>query len=530
MIKLKNTKMKKLFIIILLFNLYSANSLLNAINNKKIMVLPFENESISEYDYLSSLIQNTVYIFFKKIINWPTVSTDDINKIITNLGYNIGDINSTEKIIKMGQVLGVTDIVRGKYKEEKGFLVIDFEVIDTDLKKVTYRSSKFGEGNIEYYKVIENIIAQMIEDFTGQKPEYGSLSINTDLECVLLVDNDEIGTTPQRLSLKTGSNRIRLFYIENGTKKLIYDNYISLAKNKYEQINIKVFKKIEIKAEEECLLYLDNKFVSHTPYKTSMISGSELRLKAFYINKIDGQKYKVYDQKIKAIDDNIKIFINVNGKIALKENRGFYNSLSLNVINAQINQRELKLPMGYYNIQGIFESESNKIKKIFMRKNIYLKPSQVFYPNTDYFTKKQLIGLIFVPSLSQFYHKQLIKGSIMLTSFLTFAAIGGMAPLFGWLYYNNVYAPKANTWNKLGPESGLDKKETDSLYKNVDYIVIGIAAGSSFIALIIYLWSLIDGAVYMNTQSKILKKINEGIEIKGVLHIKPLFRIKYDQE
>ena len=73
---------------------------------------------------------------------------------------------------------------------------VNFEVVDIEDRKIVYRYAHSGKSGIHIIESIDEIAKLMVEDFTGIKLHVGTVNIQTDEICEVLIDRVQIGNSP----------------------------------------------------------------------------------------------------------------------------------------------------------------------------------------------------------------------------------------------------------------------------------------------------------------------------------------------
>jgi hypothetical protein len=139
----------------------------------------------------------------------------------------------------------------------------------------------------------------------------------------------------------------------------------------------------------------------------------------------------------------------------------------------------------------VLPDKAGKKKWVFYDKKLTMTPFNHIPLSLGDFDYKNRLALALIPSAAQFYNREPLKGSIVLSLFLGAAALGGIS-LWQWDFHNSEYH---------NPDNSLDDrnnhKEQKELFAQLFFTGIGIAAGT-------YCYSLIDGMVTMNEINRLI--------------------------
>ncbi len=491
----------------IIFALIWINLLSISAEDNIVLVVPFRNDSGLELEYLSEIIPNTFNALLEPVENYSIVSYERLKNYINENQYDIGDFDNRDTLLSIGDYFNANSIIRGSYLEDESFLVVEMEVIDTEEEKIVYRSSKFGKGGINAFEALDEIVTSMLQDFIGIELEYASLEIITDFECKLYIDNAFMGTTPIKKVITTGRHDIKLIYESENISGSVMDQVISLGIDEERIYNIKVLVDVTIEAELECIVTIDGIETGITPYEGKLLTGNEYLLQIIY--EQDEIKEVVAEEIINTEnEENVYLDFPVTGSIEFITGvNPFTGRIENSIFNEQINDLPFiysNLPLGTYNLTAFIEDKEHDNRYVFYNEEMYLMPSGRKVIDLSDINFEKRISLYFIPSASQFHNRQRVKGSIVLSIFITSATVACLAPLISYLYYKNTYVPMRNAWNDEGESSGYTEFEVNSAQDRVRNLFYGFLISGLSTAFTVYIYSLIDGAINMNRIDRIM--------------------------
>ena len=517
---------KIIFLIITPFLLYH-NFLYSLTKKSNVLILNFENIGEANIDYYDDLIQNSLFAFFKMIPDYSAIHPNTLKEYMEKNNYKKGDLENQKTLFKISKDFNADNIIRGTYYEKEGYLIIDFEVIDTNEKKIIYRSSKFGKGGINIFETLDEIVISMVEDFIGIKLEFATLEINTDQKCKLFIDYELYGETPIKTKLLTGKHNINITYNDEKTEGSILKKEINLTKDQVLNIDINVFVNLKIDAERECNVLLNNKKVGITPYEDKILSGNIYKLKVIYFDEEEKKEMTVNESDLSTIDrKDINLFYPMYCKLNLESGTNpFFGSISENNIE--------KLPFSYsnlffgeYRIKIFLDDKKWNKKYYFYNKKINLKPLEEKTINLSNLDYKRKFGFCFIPAAAQFYNREYVKASLLLSFFMTTITITALSPLFSYIYYQYDYLPKVDEWEKNGSDGKYTEDDIRTSYYNSGYIFQGFLIGGLISSAIIWIFSVIDGIINMNHIYYLINPDKKPKRNKLPVAIKPVINIK----
>lgn len=456
-------------------------------NEKKIQlaVFPFKNKGKVDIEYFGEIIQRSLFTYFKYLNEYKVLTPDDIKQILIS--------NNNDDDYKM-RFSGIQRIIKGSYDERDGILEIEVEIIDNVNNKTLYKEVHKGTGGVFLLDTIENIAKVIVEHFIGKKLYFGKLTITGDHELQVYLDEDQI-KLPYSDKITAGSHFIKAIY----QGKNIYQENITINKSGLKSIHINLFSNLEITANYECQVYINDKYMGTTPFIGQIVSGDNHKLLIAYKNHnkeeiIHDRVFSTNNQKNNSMYFEVPLGkINITGQDGL-----FFTSINSKhelLLTPVIYDR---LFPGTYKIYG-YINDKQKAKKYFLFKKKYkIEPFEHINLDLDNIKYKRMIGLGFIPSASQFYHRQPVKAGFILGGISTTLITAAFSPLISWAYYQLEYKKKADLWNSYGEDSGYTREEIDQIYSNIDYIFYGILAAGLSSSFIIWLISLIDGVYTSN--------------------------------
>ena len=517
----------KRFRIILILFIFCLNNLYSTTKKSRVLILPFKNKGNIEIDYLNELIQNSLFAFFNIASNYSAVSTEVLKQYFDKNQYKEGDLQNRKTLFKIARDLNTKNIIRGDYHEKEGFLVIDFEVIDVLQKKIIYRSSKFGKGSIHTLTTIDTIAVSMVQDFTGIQLHYAFINIITDNKCQYIIDDELTGEAPAKIKVSTGKHKVKVIYKDEKCHGVIKEQKVNLEKDDAIDINIRVFVELKIDSEKECNIYINDKKIGTSPYKSKLLSGNKYELKVTYTKQNKSEEL-VNEQGISTIKEkDISLYFNVTKKVNIFSGNNPFTGGIIGKAIGILPQTYEGVDIGEYKIKAFLDDNEWKRKLTFYNKKHYITPPG--HLNIDLsvikYEKKWQLG--FIPSALQFYNRQPIKGSIIISTFMTSVTLAALSPLFAFIYYKYDYINKINYFNSYGEKSNLTSDDIDISFKNIDNIFMGFMIGGLITALSIYIYSIIDGAVNMNHIYNLFHPQKRIKKSRLIFKIKPAFVITW---
>jgi hypothetical protein len=485
-------KMKLLLILLLLFSLSFAFG-----EKNRVLVFAFENRGGLDLEQYSELVPNSFYALLKDIPHYSSVPWAELKKYLETNNYKTGDLQNPDTLISIARAFKADDVIWGHYEEKSGLFVVSFEVIDVERKKVIYRSEKFGQGGIFVPDTLENVIAELVQDFTGLKIEFAYIDVKTDFECTLFIDEDNFGRTPVRKRLLTGKHEIKVSYKDESESGDVFKGEINLAKDEEKSFEIRVFVDIAVYAELACEVSINDKAAGTTPYRGRLLSGNEYFIKTEYVNEkgmretVDGRVVSTMDEK------NVAIDLKVTGRIDLISGAIPFKGGVAGVPFERLPYTFASLPLGLYRAQCFLEDPKNGDTYIFYDSEFYLHPGEQKSIDISGLEYDRGWEYLLVPSLPQFHNREPVKGSIVLAGFVLSLAAACVSFYFADSMYRNDYLPKADAFNKNPLSSGYTQEGLNSIYGNV-MTLFGISIGSFVLAAGVYLYSIIDGKIIMD--------------------------------
>ena len=508
--------------IVLLLIFSGLFSVFSSTDKNNIIVLPFDNHATPKLEYISKLIQNSLTVYLKITPNYNAIKPEIIKEYLKNNQFNKGDLQNINKLIQIAKEFNAVSVIRGKFYEKDGLLIIDFEVIDTESKKIIYRCSKFGKGSINTFDTVENIASSMVEDFTGINLIYGTLEVITDYDCKVFINDEFVGICSKKFNLPTGKHILKVLYESEQISGNIYENIINIEKEEKESLKFRVFTNFKVSSELPCELYINDKFVGDTPYETQLLSNNEYNLKLLYNKNEKNKEIVVLNKIFTKMNDDIELYFPVTGKIIVKSGNNPFKGgiVGINFGNLPLEYNDLSL--GKYRVKVFLDDIIWKRRLTFFNKMLFLKPQENKVIDLSKIKYKKLYGLCFIPSASQFYNRQPIKGAIALSGFLSFITVSILSPVFSYLYYTYDLLPKINLWKKYKESGDLSMDDIKISYKNVSYIFWGTLISGLASAFSFYMFSLIDGFININ---HIYKLFNPSKQISRIKII-PVIEVK----
>jgi len=475
----------------------------------KILVLPFLNglENI-ELKYISEVIPNSFNLLLEGVPEYTSVTYYELSEYMKENNLGIGDFYNRDTLMAIAAYFGVDNIVRGEYYEDDTYtpkrLEFRIEYIEIDYEEeildIIYNMKIGGQSGIYALDTLDTIVETMLEDFLGVVMEFAFIEVKTDLPCELYIDNALMGVTPfEQKKLTAGKHHIRVYYEGENISGDIFNDEISLAKNEEKELSFQVFVDLELSAELECSLYLDDEYIGVTPYEGNLLTGNEYNLKVMYEQEYYSEV--VSDNNLDTSNNqNIAFYFPVTGSInILTDNnpasplRVELNELPENILPYCFTE----MPLGNYDIEVIAYDEEHDRRYIFYEENVYLNPDENRDVDLSYINYEKKPGYCLVPGLSQFYNRQPVKGRIVLIPFITGAVTAGLAPLISYIYRKRVYEPMLEDFNVNGTNSGYTRTDIDETFDNIDKIFNSMLISGISTAFTASVYSLIDGAVNM---------------------------------
>ena len=520
-------KNKLIILFITTFSIFYNTQLTCITKKSNVLILNFENTGEPHIDYFDDLIQNSLFAFFKMISDYSAVHPNTLKDYMKRNNYQKGDLENQKTLFKISKDFNADNIIRGKYYEKDEYIIIDFEVIDTNEKKIIYRSSKFGKGGINIFETLDEIVISMVEDFIGIKLEFAFLEINTDHKCKLLIDDEIYGETPLKTKLLTGKHNINIIYSDEKTEGSILKEEINLTKDQVLNIDINVFVNLKIDAERECNVLLNNKKVGITPYEGKILSGNIYKLKVIYFDEEEKKEMLVNESDLSTIDrKDINLFYPMYCKLNLESGTNpFFGSISENNIE-ELPFSYTNLFFGEYKVKIFLDDKKWNKRYYFYNKKIDLKPLEEKTIDLSTFDYKRKFGFCFIPSAAQFYNREYIKATLLLSFFMATATIAALSPLFSYIYYQYDYLPKVDEWKKNGSHGKYTEDDIRTSYYNSGYIFQGFLIGGLVSSALIWIFSMIDGIINMNHIYYLINPDKKPKRNKLPIAIRPVINIK----
>lgn len=511
--------------VILFFLIFSLTNLSGAIKKDAVLIIPFDNKGDIEIDYISEFIQNSLFAFFNISDEYSVINLIDFKEFLKKNQYQKGDMQNKNTLFRIAKTFKARYIITGKYDEKDKILIIDFEVIDAAKMMIIYRYSKSGKGGVFTPDSVDAIASSMTQDFTGINLNYGFININTDHKCLLMIDDEIFCETPAKIKVSTGKHKLRVIYKDEDNDNTVFEKIVNLVKDEKLDINIRVFVNLKIDAEKECKIYINNKNMGVTPFEDKILSGNKYELKVTLLKENNNEELVTEKEISTQEEKDILLNIPITGTITLiSGNNPFVGGI--------VGKEFKTLPftfegveIGNCLIKAYLDDIKWKRKLIFYNRNHYIKPLENKIIDLSSIGYKKKWWLVVFPSALQFYNRQPIKGSILLSTFLTTITIAALSPLFAWSYRQIDYVPKVNIWNEKTSNSIYTKNDVTTSFQNIDYIFKGFLIGGLAASFIIYISSIIDGIVNMNHIYKIFNHEKGINNKKTMIKIKPELKI-----
>lgn len=129
-----------------------------------VAVLNFKNNSPNKnWNYMESAIAE---IFTSNLANskdFKTVEREKLNKILEELKLSQSGIVNENTAIKIGKILGATDIVFGSITQLGKAIVISARVVKVETGEIYAGETVNGESEEELPKVVKNLSDKIIE-------------------------------------------------------------------------------------------------------------------------------------------------------------------------------------------------------------------------------------------------------------------------------------------------------------------------------------------------------------------------------
>ncbi|MBN2536014.1 MAG: hypothetical protein JXB88_24250 [Spirochaetales bacterium] len=491
----KRTCLKGLILCFVLITVYPWNSSSwEATVKKDILIIPFTNKCGYEYDYLSEFISHAIFTLLKDVPEYTCISPIKLYEFMKERDYNSPDLDDPNIYFNAAKYFKSKIVIRGEYYEEDGDMYVCFEAIHVnDTEKFFSREFHFKK-DMEIIKRLEKCIFEFICMFTGIKLEYGVLKVTAHYPCILYVDNENLGETPGRVQLLAGKHTLRLDYKEGNEINTVHNTVVDIQNEKETPVSSRVFIPVVVDAELECLLFINNEYAGVTPYKGLLFSGREYKVKAIYTDA-SKKEYYVQEEKISTISErDITLYVPVKGKInVVNQKKNLKASLNKGQLQEIPCSFEDLIP-GQYKLSFIlFDNLYNK-KFILKKELIKIKPQDTVKIDAGMIEFQNAWGLLFIPSASQYYNREPLKGTILLSSFL--ASLLGTVTCYALVEF--VFKPIVE--NKNAPyEEAIRARDNAIMTEKFFYRGIALTA-------LIGICSAIDGGITMNRIRSLLSE------------------------
>jgi hypothetical protein len=355
-------------------------------------------------------------------------------------GYEEDDLNRQTVINSIAHDFNTDYIIHGTYSDRDTVITIIFTIykrIDDDLV-IYYDLERLTLDNLNAITLNTSFdsLIRICEKVTDQTLITGYITLITTHPCSLSIDEEPAGETPTRLRLSKGEHRIQLIYDNADTKELILDEMIDIKEGESYTKDIDVFVPLTITSDEECRVYIDKEKKGETPFRTDLFWGREYCVEVIYHNS-GKEKTTVFHDIINTTDAVSPIYLTSKGKIELD----FPASYEVTIDNLEFTP----LPHTFdnlipdtYRVRILLDDPEWKRKWLIYDKTSRLPPFSTLSlarKNLDY---RRNWGLMFVPSALQFYNREPVKGSIVLSLFIGSALCAGISA-FGEFYFEGEY-------------------------------------------------------------------------------------------
>lgn len=495
---------KRLFILIiaLLLSVTLLHGAKQPITN--IVIIPITNKGTGDIDYLSDVIRSNLYAFFKNITGYSVIQHTDLDTYLKQNTYTPADLKNPNNLFKLAGIFNADLILTGEYYEEDQAIHIGFEVIDSEDKKVIYRFNHKGPGGIDIIESVDETARLMIEDFTGFNLKLGGLIINADQRCGVYIDNELYGHTPFKQKLPSGKHTLSVRYrrennVDGATNKeepyTIYDRIITITEDQNLTLDLSILFTVRVDTDKACMLYINNRYAGTTPYTGRLLTGRSYELIVKYPNALTGKKQIIAIKQLPpSHHEDITLTIPVQGRITVHDSHRQLQ-VAINNENRSLPADFTLLDPGFYRVKVFTYDTLFKKNLVYFNKRLYLYPGEqkVINPRHLLFTKKP--GLCLLPGGAQWYLNEKAKSTAIISLFS--ASLGATAALLatGFTTYHYEYVEKLKLMDSRTPATDR------ALITASNILWSSIATGA--VSLVIYLYSLIDGAVTMHRMYRV---------------------------
>jgi len=486
--------------IIFTFFLFFLVAVTGMCNEKKtILFLPFMNIGNYRLDRLKTHIPNFLYLAVK---NSPEINAVPYTAIHAYMVENMitgEDLNRYSIIEKLGRAFHAEYVFYGYFLGNDNMISITF---------ITYK--KTGEEYVPSYEIIDvelgdtNVLTltdsldnliPVCERVIETTLDIGHLLVVTNPACRLLIDGEEMGRTPLRLACSPGDHSVKIMY---DSKEVIFDRVVNIEKNNSQKLEIEVFVPLNIKAGEQCTIYINDIERGTTPFNENLFWGRIYQVKVIYYGK-NGIEQNVYEGEVNTEEPVPPYYFSAKAEVFL-DFPGRFSACFGNRQFTILPYSFTDVIPGNYRLRVLLDDPEWKRHWLYTDRIILVSPFERVVFNRESISFKNNWALLFVPSALQFHNRQPAKGTVLLTTFLATAAATAVFAGY-WQYWAGEY----NGWMEKRELSEFDPQKADKANTNMNgffqLFIGGIVTGAA-----IYIYSGIDGIVTMNHIHKLVYK------------------------
>lgn len=473
---------------------------------KSIAVLPLVNKGDYTYDYISEISQSHLTYYLNLVPGYNSVPTEKVEKYLKKHKIARDDLGELETILKIGEGLEVQQLIESSFYNEKERIIFNFKIIDMASRRVVSDYKFQSSTGIELLDELDNIEVKLVEEITDVLLRLGRLVLKTDVICIVLVDNEPIGTTPLDKPVLIGEHELKLVYDHNGEQVVLYSGPLKVQEEKTVLVEKEMGFPVQIQSDRKSTVYIDGVPKGTTPFTVYLPEGRSYSVKVIYTNSA-GEDIEVYARELtEEVRQKIKI---KNGLYIEGGNENFQAAVTpgkkrffpAGTESKPLPAEFLNLKTGDYRV-GVFLRDPKWLIKIpilnqtqSIAENDYNHINAVPKWVRNY---KKRWYLAFAPSALQFYNHQYVKAGISVTMFSAGILTAGFSFLAGFLYYQYEYLQQVQDWrdqNFFRPET---YESIQTSYDNLYALFYGMLFSGLGTALISWIYSVIDGLVTMH--------------------------------
>jgi hypothetical protein len=471
-------------------------------SRKTILFMPFINEGSFVYDRLRTHIPNYLYEPVKNLPGYKAIPYSRFHEYMVAKGYEETDLKRQAVITSIAQDFNTDYIIHGTYSDRETVINIIFTIykrIDddlethNDLESVTLQNLDAITLNTSFDSLI-----RICEKVTEQKLAPGYITLITRPVCSLLIDEEPAGQTPTRLPVFKGEHRIQLIY---NNEELILDEKIEIKEGELYTRNIDILIPLTITSDEQCTVYINNEEKGETPFQRDLLWGREYCVEVIYQNS-GTEKTTVFHDIINTTEPVSPIYLTSKGKISLDFPGSYEATINNHEFTPLPNTFDNLIP-DTYRLRILLDDPEWKRKWLIYDKKSRLSPFSTLSFTRENLDYKRNWALMFIPSALQFYNREPVKGSIVLSLFIGSALCAGVSA-FGWFYFEGEYEYLIDQYGEVGLPQAKVNEGNDYLFmiELCKLLTISGIIGAS----VSWMYSAADGIITNNHLYDIIYK------------------------